>query len=208
MVGVNRKLLGVLQGQAVDPPPIWLMRQAGRYLPEYRALRQQARDFLDFCYTPDLAVEATLQPIRRFDLDAAIIFSDILVIPHALGRDVRFVENEGPLLEPLGAGQKLPILDTDRFVTHLAPVYQALRRVRRELSEDKALIGFAGAPWTLACYMIDGRSHKDVHGQAHFDRALQWASQNPSHLEQLFELLCDAIVLHCSHQQRARDGPA
>jgi uroporphyrinogen decarboxylase len=195
-----KKLLSVLAGEKRKPPPIWLMRQAGRYLPEYRALRSKARDFLDFCYSPDLAVEASLQPIRRYGLDAAIIFSDILVIPHALGREVRFVENEGPLLGPLQPGDRLPELDTERFTTHLAPVYEALRRVRAELPPATALIGFAGAPWTLACYMIDGRSRKDAAGQAHFDNALQWARQRPDHLAPLFDLLCDAVVLHCVRQ--------
>lgn len=191
-----KKLLSVLAGHRQHPPPIWLMRQAGRYLPEYRALRGKARDFLHFCYSPDLATEATLQPIRRFDLDAAIIFSDILVIPHALGRDVRFVENEGPLLERLQAQDALPELDADGFVAHLAPVYQALRQTRAALPADKTLIGFAGAPWTLACYMIDGKSRKDAAGQAHFDQALHWARHDPGHLDQLVDLLCDAIVLH------------
>lgn len=196
----EKKLLAVLTGQRRQPPPIWLMRQAGRYLPEYRSLRRQARDFLHFCYSPDLATEATLQPIRRFDLDAAIIFSDILVIPHALGREVRFVENEGPLLEPLTSHDMLPDLDGDRFTAHLAPVYQALRQTRAALPTDKTLIGFAGAPWTLACYMIDGKSRKDEAGRAHFDRALTWARERSAHLDQLVELLGDAIVLHAVQQ--------
>jgi uroporphyrinogen decarboxylase len=195
-----RKLLSVLHGHRQAPPPIWLMRQAGRYLPEYRQLRTKARDFLDFCYRPELAVEATLQPIRRFDLDAAIVFSDILVIPHALGRGVRFVENEGPQLDPLSAGQMLPALQPEAFVAHLRPVYDTLKQVRAGLQLDKALIGFAGAPWTLACYMIDGRSRKDAAGQAHFDNALRWTQHHAGHLDQLFELLCDAIVLHCVQQ--------
>jgi uroporphyrinogen decarboxylase len=196
MVPSEKKLLAVLAGQTRHPPPIWLMRQAGRYLPEYRALRSKARDFLDFCYSPDLATEATLQPIRRFDLDAAIVFSDILVVPHALGRDVRFVENEGPLLAPLEENDALPELDSDRFTAHLAPVYQALRQTRAALPADKTLIGFAGAPWTLACYMIDGRSRKDAAGQAHFDQALAWAHERPQHLDRLIDRLCEAIVLH------------
>ncbi len=200
MAEPENRLLGVLNEKTTNPPPIWLMRQAGRYLPEYRALRSKARDFLHFCYTPDLAVEATLQPIRRFDLDAAIIFSDILVVPHALGRDVRFVENEGPVLAPLKDDDRLPELDTDSFVSHLAPVYEALRRVRVDLPAGKALIGFAGAPWTLACYMVSGRSNKDASGKAHFDMTLRWAEHRPGHLDQLVELLADAIVLHAVRQ--------
>ncbi len=195
-----KKLLSALNGHVEKTPPIWLMRQAGRYLPEYRALRSKARDFLDFCYSPDLASTATLQPIQRFDLDGAIIFSDILVIPHALGRDVRFVENEGPKLDPLRPDEQLPELDADRFADHLIPVYEALRRVRAELPRDKTLIGFAGAPWTLACYMIDGSSRKDAAGQAHFDTALQWLDRRPEPLAKLFDLLCEAIVLHCVSQ--------
>jgi uroporphyrinogen decarboxylase len=200
MAGSEKRLLAVLNQQRRVPPPIWLMRQAGRYLPEYRALRSKARDFLHFCYTPELANKATLQPIARFDLDAAIIFSDILVIPHALGRDVRFVENEGPLLGVLRQDDALPELDSEGFLAHLAPVYQALRGVRAGLAGDKALIGFAGAPWTLACYMIDGKSRKDANGVAHFDTALHWATERPEHLAQLIDLLCDAVVLHCVQQ--------
>ena len=141
-------------------PPIWLMRQAGRYLPEYREVRATAGSFLDLCYSPVLAAEVTLQPIRRFDFDAAILFSDILVVPHALGREVRFVEGEGPRLEPIdsdGVGR----LETDQVGKRLAPVFETVARVRSELPEGKALIGFCGAPWTVATYMIAGRGTAD-----------------------------------------------
>jgi uroporphyrinogen decarboxylase len=142
-------------------PPIWLMRQAGRYLAEYRALRQQAKSFLDFCYTPELAIEATMQPIRRFGFDAAIIFSDILVIPDALGQPVRFAEGEGPRLEPLETPAAFATLANSLDVERLQPVYQALRRTRDALPPATALIGFCGAPWTLATYMIAGRGTPD-----------------------------------------------
>src|SRR5271170_3019105 len=137
-----KPLINALTGQAGSPVPIWLMRQAGRYLPEYRQTRARAASFLEFCFTPDLAVEATLQPIRRFGFDAAILFSDILVVPHGLGQRVWFEEGIGPLLEPLAGDAALQGLDIARMVTELAPVYATLRRLRRELPADCSLIGF------------------------------------------------------------------
>jgi uroporphyrinogen decarboxylase len=149
-----KKLLQVLKGEAVSPPPIWLMRQAGRYLPEYRALRAKAPDFIKFCLTPDLAAEVTLQPVRRFELDAAILFADILLIPHALGQKVWFAEGEGPRLEPL---RDLAGLESLSYrADALAPVMETIRLVRTTLPANAALIGFAGAPWTVATYMIEG----------------------------------------------------
>lgn len=147
----------VWRGGVSNRVPFWLMRQAGRYLPEYRALRAEAGNFLALCYNPQLAAEVTLQPIRRFDMDAAIIFSDILVVPHGLGRDLRFAEGEGPRLDPVRTADDLERLRLDNITTHLQPLYEALRMTRAQLSPEKALIGFAGAPWTVACYMIDGR---------------------------------------------------
>jgi uroporphyrinogen decarboxylase len=137
------------------------MRQAGRYLPEYRELRARAGSFLDLCFTPEYAAEVTLQPIRRFSFDAAIIFSDILVIPHALGRSVRFEAGEGPRLDPLDSADQIAALDTRADFTKLEPVYEALRRVRRELDPAVALIGFCGAPWTVATYMVAGQGTPD-----------------------------------------------
>src|SRR3954470_22821597 len=142
-----KKLLQVLAGEPVSPPPIWLMRQAGRYLPEYRALRANAKDFVQFCLTPELAIEVTLQPVRRFDLDAAILFADILLIPHALGQKVWFAEGEGPRLEPVRDMAGLKAL-AYRAET-LAPVMQTIKSVRAALPERTTLIGFAGAPWTV-----------------------------------------------------------
>lgn len=136
------------------------MRQAGRYLPEYREVRTRAGSFLDLCYNPELATEVTLQPIKRFDFDAAILFSDILVIPDALGRSVRFVEGEGPRLDPIDRAG-IEQLNTDGVLGHLAPVLETVGRIRKELPSDKALIGFCGAPWTVATYMIAGRGTTD-----------------------------------------------
>src|SRR5258708_5355597 len=138
-----------------------MMRQAGRYLPEYRELRARAGGFLDLCFTPEFAAEVTLQPIRRFEFAAAIIFSDILVIPYALGRSVRFEVGEGPRLDPLDTPDKVATLTSDADFTKLEPVFEALRRVRRELDARTALIGFCGAPWTVATYMVAGQGTPD-----------------------------------------------
>jgi uroporphyrinogen decarboxylase len=161
----ERKVLRVLEGEAIGPPPAWMMRQAGRYLPEYRATRAEAGSFLDLCYSPDFAVEVTLQPIRRFGFDAAILFSDILVVPHALGQDVRFVEGEGPRLDPLDGREAFAQLreaGNPAVMTHLAPVFETVTRLRAELPGETTLLGFCGAPWTVASYMIGGRGTPDL----------------------------------------------
>ncbi len=183
-------MIRALQREPVDRPPIWLMRQAGRYLPEYRAERKKAGGFLDLCYTPDFAVEVTLQPLRRFGLDAAIIFSDILVIPHALGQEVGFVEGTGPVLTPIRDEAGLDVLSQDKFADHLRPVYDALKTVRAELPADKALIGFAGAPWTIATYMVEGGSSRD------YPNAKGWAITAPESFDRLFALLEKTIADH------------
>lgn len=166
------------------------MRQAGRYLPEYRKVRAGAGTFLDLCYNPDLAAEVTLQPIRRFALDAAIIFSDILVIPHALGRKVDFQEGVGPVLEPIRSQNDIGNLQRAELKNHLGPVYQALSIVKEALSDGVALIGFAGAPWTIATYMIEGGGSRD------YARTKGMAFGEPATLQQLFTILEDAIVEH------------
>jgi uroporphyrinogen decarboxylase len=191
------KFLATLAGMHFPTPPIWLMRQAGRYLPEYRALRDTARSFLDFCYTPDKAVEATLQPIRRFDLDAAIIFSDILVVPDALGQKVWFEEGEGPKLEPLTDPAQFGRLSRGRLVEHLAPVYRAIEATRASLSRERALLGFAGAPFTLACYMIEGGGSRD------FIKTKLWAYRHPESFSLLIDLLVEAVVDHLALQVEA-----
>jgi uroporphyrinogen decarboxylase len=156
-----KPFLEVLAGRRQPVPPVWMMRQAGRYLPEYRELRARAGGFLDLCFTPEFAAEVTLQPIRRFNFDAAIIFSDILVIPYALGRSVRFEAGEGPRLDPLDTREQVAALATRADFSKLEPVYEALRRVRRELDPKIALIGFCGAPWTVATYMVAGQGTPD-----------------------------------------------
>lgn len=156
----NKPLLKVLAGETVSPPPVWLMRQAGRYLAEYREVRAQAGDFIKFCFSPDLAAEVTLQPIRRFGFDAAILFADILLIPIALGRKVWFVAGEGPRLEPFDPLQ-FEDLTTDTVQSVLGPVGETLTKVKPELPDETTLIGFAGAPWTVATYMVEGGGSKD-----------------------------------------------
>jgi uroporphyrinogen decarboxylase len=158
---IIKPFVEVLSGRRQGVPPLWMMRQAGRYLPEYRALRAKAGGFLDLCFTPEYAAEVTLQPIRRFNFDAAIIFSDILVIPYALGRSVRFEAGEGPRLDPLDSPDKVGTLAGQADFAKLEPVYEALRRVRRELDSSIALIGFCGAPWTVATYMVAGQGTPD-----------------------------------------------
>jgi uroporphyrinogen decarboxylase len=174
----------VLAGEALAVPPVWIMRQAGRYLPEYRKLRLEAGSFLDLCYTPELAAEVTLQPIRRFDFDAAILFSDILVIPDALGQKVEFEEGRGPVLGEL----RMDALRKDAVPAHLAPVLETVRRVREALDEEKALLGFCGAPWTVATYMIAG------HGTPDQGPARKMALADPDGFQQLIDLLVEASV--------------
>ncbi len=174
----------VLGGTRQVPPPLWLMRQAGRYLPEYRALRAQAGSFLDLCFSPELASVVTLQPIERFDFDAAILFSDILVVPLALGRAVWFVEGEGPRLEPVDEAG-IAALSVDGAARTLAPVLETVRQVRRRLDGGKTLIGFCGAPWTVATYMIAGRGTPD---QA---PARAFALERPEAFEALIERLVE-----------------
>ena len=184
------KFLETLGGARFSTPPIWLMRQAGRYLPEYRAVRATTRSFLDFCYTPDKAVEVTLQPIRRFGLDAAIVFSDILVVPDALGQKVWFEEGEGPKLEALTDPVQFGQLSRARLPERLAPVYEAIRLTRAALPAETALLGFAGAPFTLACYMIEGGGSRD------FAKVKGWAYAHPETFALLIDLLVEAVVDH------------
>ena len=196
-VTAGKPLLQVLDGQTPERTPIWLMRQAGRYLPEYREVRSRAKDFLDFCFRPELAVEATLQPLRRFDLDAAIVFSDILVIPLALGQKVAFEEGRGPVLEALEGPADLERLSPEGLEERLARVYETLEGVAGELSPGKALIGFAGAPWTLASYMIEGQTSRD------FARLKAFAYGEPAAFERLIGLLVEAVSRHLIAQVRA-----
>jgi uroporphyrinogen decarboxylase len=190
-----KKLLSVLQGEAAAVPPIWLMRQAGRYLPEYRALRAKAPDFVQFCLNPELAADVTLQPVRRFQLDAAILFADILLIPHALGQKLWFAEGEGPRLEPLRDSKDIAALRYDG--EKLAPVKQTIRNVRGALDDNTALIGFAGAPWTVATYMIEGRGGTD------HETIRRWAWDEPESFARLMDVLVKATSAYLIAQADA-----
>jgi uroporphyrinogen decarboxylase len=190
----TKTILRVLDGEPIFPLPVWIMRQAGRYLPEYRAIRAQAGTFLDLCYTPRLAAEVTLQPIRRFGFDAAILFSDILVIPHVLGQDVQFVEGEGPRLEPVTSMADLNRLAEALPLDRLDPVFETLERVRTALPNDTALLGFCGAPWTVASYMIAGKGTPD---QAPARLA---AYRDPGFLAALLDRLVEASTAYLIRQ--------
>lgn len=189
-----KPMLEALHGKVTNYTPIWLMRQAGRYLPEYRELRARAGSFLNLCYTPATAVEITLQPLRRFDLDAAILFSDILVIPHALGQGLDFVEGEGPVLPPLEKLSSFDNLDISGFEKKLAPVYETLSLLKRDLPAQKTLIGFAGAPWTVACYMLHGR------GGGTFGRAAEMAAAAPEAFKEFLFKLADVTAAYLISQ--------
>ncbi len=193
----EKLLLRALKRQTLPRPPIWLMRQAGRYLPEYRETRAKAKGFLDLCFTPDLAVEVTLQPIRRYGFDAAILFSDILVVPHALGQKVGFEEGTGPRLEAVESAAALERLSAERLHEVLAPVYETVRRLRAELPPDCALIGFAGAPWTVATYMVEGGGSKD------FAAVKTWAYRDPEGFQRLIDLLVEATADYLAAQVEA-----
>ena len=190
-MSASKLLLRVLGGEVVWPPPIWLMRQAGRYLPEYRAIRARAADFIALCTTPALATEVTLQPIRRFGFDAAILFSDILMLPWALGQPLAFREGEGPILPPLMTCGGVAALDPERLPGAIAPVLETVRQVRAGLADSHpatSLIGFAGAPFTVACYMVDGRGGGD------FPLTRRMAYHDPVAFGALLDLLTEATV--------------
>ncbi len=180
----TKPLLRALQGHVLDHPPLWLMRQAGRYLPEYRQIRERAGAFLDLCLNPELAAEVTLQPVRRFHMDAAILFADILLIPYGLGQGLRFVEGEGPRLTPITNWEGIATLSVDQCRSRLSPVFETVRRVRAEMPEACTLIGFAGAPWTVATYMIEGG------GSREFSLVKNFAYRHPD----AFALLLDRLI--------------
>ena len=192
----ERRMLQVLDGRSVQPPPIWIMRQAGRYLPEYRATRAEAGSFLDLCYSPDFAVEVTLQPIRRYGFDASILFSDILVLPHALGRDLTFQEGRGPMMTPITVDE-IAGLEPDGIHGRLTPVYETVRRLRAELPNETTLIGFCGAPWTVATYMIAGHSTSDQAPSRLF------AYRDPAAMDRLLDILADASADYLARQAEA-----
>lgn len=190
----EKRLMQTLAGRVTDRPPFWFMRQAGRYLPEYRKLRRRKQNFLDFCYSPKLAAEAALQPVRRFNPDAAILFSDILVVPDALGQPVKFTEGEGPRLDPVTSGREAAKLSLMGMTARLAPVYEAVTRTRNALPRETPLIGFAGAPWTVAVYMAEGAGGTDC------AQIKNWAQNNPKDFSALINVLIEASVQHLSKQ--------
>ena len=193
----NKKaVMRVLAGESLETPPIWMMRQAGRYLPEYKETRKQAGGFLDLCYNPKLATEVTLQPIRRFGFDAAILFSDILVIPDALGMDVRFEEGRGPVLVPI-TDDDIGTLSGDDVLSHLSPVLETVDRLSGSLSPDTTLLGFCGAPWTVATYMIAG------HGTPDQGPAREFALRKPTLFQNLMDVLVDASARYLIGQLKA-----
>ncbi|MBI0434832.1 uroporphyrinogen decarboxylase [Roseomonas sp. KE0001] len=200
MEHASKPLLRALAGEAIWPPPFWLMRQAGRYLPEYRQLRAQAGDFIRLCTTPELAAEVTLQPLRRYGMDGAILFSDILMLPWAMGQGLRYAEGEGPLLEPLRDAAAIAALDPEGARARIAPILETVARVRAGLAQEApraALIGFAGSPFTVACYMVEGR------GGGEFAQARRMAYGDPILFGKLIRILVDSTVDYLLAQAEA-----
>jgi len=195
MISDAKPLLSALKKKSLARPPFWFMRQAGRYLPEYKQIRSEASSFLDMCYTPSIASEVTLQPIRRFGMDGAIIFSDILVVPDALGVNVRFEEKVGPILSTVTSVDDLKKLHWNS--EKLYPVYEAIRLTKSALPKETTLLGFAGSPWTLACYMVQGQSDQ------RFEGVKSVALSNPSFFTALIELLVQSVIDHCRRQIEA-----
>jgi len=195
--GPAKPLLRALAGEALSSPPWWLMRQAGRYLPEYRQVRAEAGDFVELCLTPALAAELTLQPIRRYGMDGAILFSDILMVPYALGQKLTFQEGEGPVLERIEDPAGVARLNPERVGSTLDPVFETAQRVRDALDPRTTLIGFAGAPWTVATYMVEGGGSRD------FRRVKSWAYRDPEAFNSLIDLLAEATIEYLTGQIKA-----
>lgn len=201
MTNERKPIIDVLNGRRPERIPFWLMRQAGRYLPEYLALRKEAGSFLNLVYNPVRASEVTVQPLRRFGMDAAILFSDILVVPHALGQDVTFEAGEGPRLDPVRTPDGLKRLDPTKVDTHCAPIYETVSRTREMLAKEgfdtTALIGFCGSPWTVICYMVEGGGSRD------FEKAKHWAFSDPENFSKLVDIVVEASCAYLSGQVRA-----
>lgn len=197
----SKKVMKVIEGESFKNPPVWMMRQAGRYLPEYRETRKEAGGFLDLCYTPELAIEVTMQPIRRFGFDASILFSDILVVPDALGRNVRFVEGRGPVLEPIDLAGLEQLIDENKShekgLEHLSPVFETVKGLHQELPENTTLLGFCGAPWTVATYMIAG------HGTPDQAPARLFGHRHPAEMAKLLSKLADFSADYLVKQLRS-----
>ena len=194
MQSSDKLIRRALAGEVRERPPFWLMRQAGRYLPEYREIRANSKNFLDLCFTPELAIEVTLQPIRRYAMDAAILFSDILVIPYALGQNVRFEEGRGPVLDPIRDLAGFQQLDSDDLHERLSPVYKTIEGLRATLPDETALIGFAGAPWTVATYMVEGGSSRN------YENVKKWSIVDPEGFQQLIDLLVESTAAYLIEQ--------
>lgn len=193
----EKLFIETIKGNAKARVPFWFMRQAGRYLPEYRELRAKTKGFLDLCFDPEKAAEVTLQPLRRFHMDAAILFSDILVIPYGLGVDVKFAEGEGPIVEIINTADRIKKLRLETVKEKLEPVAQTVKLVKKKLPKDAALIGFAGSPWTVACYMLQGKSGKE------FAKAQEFAYARPKQMQTLIDTLCDATLIYLRMQIEA-----
>lgn len=194
---VHKPLLSTLLGEIQPKPAVWMMRQAGRHLPEYLEVRATAKDFLDFCYTPSLATEATLQPIRRYGMDGAILFADILLILDAMGRDVRFEKGVGPLVEKIHSAADLGKVPAQTVADRLSPVYETVSRVKAELPEETTLIGFAGSPWTVALYALEGKGKTDK------SEAKSWAHGKPEELQKVFAEIIEASAHYLARQVEA-----
>ncbi|MBV9374606.1 MAG: uroporphyrinogen decarboxylase, partial [Alphaproteobacteria bacterium] len=195
--GPTKPLLRALAGETLLLPPWWLMRQAGRYLPEYRQLRATAKSFIELCLNPALAAELTLHPIRRYGMDGAILFSDILMLPYALGQNLTFHERDGPVLERIESSAGVARLDPGRIASTLDPVFESVARVRAALDARTALIGFAGAPWTVATYMVEGRGSRD------FRLTKIWAYRDLQGFNGLIELLVESTIEYLARQIEA-----
>lgn len=195
--GQTKPLLRALAGETLSTTPWWLMRQAGRYLPEYRQIRSKARDFIELCLTPELAAEVTLQPVRRYSMDGAILFSDILMLPYALGQRLAFREGEGPVLEPIEDRAGIGRLDLGRALPGLEPVLETVRQVRAMLGPRTALIGFAGSPWTVATYMVEGGGSRD------FRQIKSWAYRDPEGFATLIKVLVEGTIEYLAGQIEA-----
>jgi uroporphyrinogen decarboxylase len=192
-----KPLLDALKGHRRAQPPVWMMRQAGRHLPEYREVRSRAKDFLDFCYSPSLASEATLQPVRRYGMDGAILFADILLVLDAMGRGVRFVEGEGPLVESTTQAEDLRKVPLERQLVRLEPVAETVRRVKSSLSPETTLIGFAGAPFTVGVYAIEGKGGGDK------SDARRFGYRNPTAMQGMLDALAETSVRYLQMQADA-----
>lgn len=193
----EKKLLETLKGKIFETPPVWMMRQAGRHLPEYLEVRSRAKDFLDFCYSPSLATEATLQPIRRYGMDGAILFADILLILDAMGRNVRFVKGEGPKVDPASSAKDLSKYPIETIIDRMSPVYETVERVKSQLPKETTLIGFAGAPWTVSVYAIEGKGGTDK------SQSRLKAYAEPDDLQDMLDILVEATAHYLKRQADA-----